>query len=104
MCASGEGFCALRGVLTLALGLADQGGALSVKQIVPDSVSASYDDVSLFERHRVDLQQPELSALHNPHFESRHESSLIAPAAISMLTCPIREYREGSIQARCEGY
>ena len=48
---SGKGFRALSRVLTLALGLADKGSALRVKQIVPDPVRACYDDISILERH-----------------------------------------------------
>ncbi len=51
MSASGKSFCALGGVLAFALGLTDQRGALCVKQVVPDSISASYDDIPLLERH-----------------------------------------------------
>ena len=51
VCTSCKGFCALRRVLTLALGLADQGSALGVEQIIPDPISARYDDIPLLERH-----------------------------------------------------
>lgn len=48
---SSKGFSSLSRVAPLALGLADQSGALCVKQVVPDSISAGNNHIPLLQRH-----------------------------------------------------
>ena len=82
MCATScKGFCALRRVLTLALGLADQGSALGVEQIIPDPISARYDDIPLLEQAlNSTAATRSVSVLHAP-LASLPEASLIKHAA-----------------------